>query len=403
MGAARHAPSRARGRARALRRPTAGLAQGGRRPLTHDVLSPHALNRATLARQLLLRRADLSPLEAVEHLVGMQAQVPLNPYLGLWSRLEGFQPEELGRLLEERELVRIVAMRSTLHLLSAADALVLRPLAQPLLDRELARHPQFGPALDGVDLDAVLAFARPLLAERPRTGPELRAALAERFPAHDPPALAYACRNHLAVVQVPPRGVWGKTAQVTSATAESWLGRPLVAEPRADDVVLRYLAAFGPATAADVSAWSGLTGVREVVERLRPRLRTFRDESGRELLDLPDAPRPDPATPAPPRFLPEYDNVLLGHADRSRFVPTDGRGRLSAAWTQGGGSVLVDGFGRGVWRIERDRGTGAAVLVVSHVRPLAKRTGASLGAEGRRLLRFLAADAEAHDVRFARI
>jgi Winged helix DNA-binding domain len=371
--------------------------------VTADTLSPRALNRATLARQLLLRRADLSPLEAVEHLVGMQAQVPLNPYLGLWSRLEGFRPEELGRLLEEREVVRIVAMRSTLHLLSAADALVLRPLAQPILDRELARHPEYGPALAGADLDVVLAFARPLLAERPRTGPELRAALAERFPEHDAAALAYACRNHLAVVQVPPRGVWGKTAQVTTTTAEAWLGRPLAAEPTVDGVVLRYLAAFGPATAADVSAWSGLTGVREVVERLRPRLSTFRDESGRELLDLPDAPRPDPATPAPPRFLPEYDNVLLGHADRSRFAPSEERGRLSAAWTQGGGSVLVDGFSRGVWRIERDRGTGTAVLDVSHVGPLAKKTAASLGAEGRRVLRFLAKDAETHEVRLARL
>lgn len=371
--------------------------------MSAEVLGDRALNRATLARQLLLRRVPLSPLEALAHLVGMQAQVPLDPYLGLWSRLEGFRPEELGRLLEERKAVRIVAMRGTLHLLTAADCLVLRPLAQPVLDRELARHPQHGPALDGVDLDAVLGFARPLLAERPRTGPELRAALAERFPAHDAAALAYACRNRLAFVQVPPRGVWGKTAQVTGTTAEAWLGKPLAADPPAGDVVLRYLAAFGPATVADVSAWSGLTRMREVVDRLRPRLTSFRDERGRELLDLPAAPRPDPRTPAPPRFLPEYDNLLLSHADRSRFGSPEHRGLLSAAWVQGGGSVLVDGLLRGVWRLERDRPGRSAVLVVSHVEPLAKKAAAAVTTEGRRLLRFLAADAVAHEVRLARL
>lgn len=367
------------------------------------VLSDRALNRATLARQLLLRRSDLSPLEAVEHLVGLQAQVPLDPYLGLWSRLERFRPEQLGRLLEDRQVVRIVAMRGTLHLLTAADCLVLRPLAQPLLDRELARHPQHGPALEGVDLDAVIAFARPLLAGRPRTGPELRAAMAERFPAHDPAALAYACRNRLAFVQVPPRGVWGKTARVTGTTAEAWLGRQPTADPPVDDVVLRYLGAFGPATVADVSAWSGLTGVREVVDRLRPRLLSLRDERGRELLDPPDAPRPDARTPAPPRFLPEYDNLLLSHADRSRFGSAAHRAPLSAAGTAGGGSVLVDGLLRGVWRIERDGANGVAVLVVSHVEPLTRKAAAALAVEGRRLLRFLAADAEAHSVRLARL
>jgi DNA glycosylase AlkZ-like len=365
-----------------------------------DVLSLRALNRATLERQLLLRRSNLPALDAVEHLVGMQAQVPLDPYTGLWSRLERFRPEELAQLLLDRKVARIVVMRATIHLVSADDCLLLRPLMQPVLDREIARHPQFGPALLEVDLAPVLAFARTLLAERPCTGSELRAAMEERFPRHDGAALAYACRCLLALVQVPPRGVWGRRAQVSSTTAESWLGRPLIADPSIDDVVLRYLAAFGPATVADVATWSRLTGLREVIDRLRPRLRTFRDERGRELVDLPDAPRPDPDTPAPPRFLPEFDNVLLSHADRSRFVSQEQRARLSGVAGPLRGSVLHDGFLCGTWRIDRDPSSGAATLAVSHLEALRKRATARLAAEGRRLLRFVAADAEAHEVRF---
>jgi hypothetical protein len=342
----------------------------------------------------------MSTLDAVEHLVGMQAQLPLNPYTGLWSRLERFRPESLAGLLLERRVVRVVVMRATIHLVSAEDCLVLRPLMQPVLDGELARHRDFGPALRGVDLDPVLAFARALVAERPRSGPELRGALSERFPDEDAAALAYACRNLLAFVQVPPRGVWGRTAQVTSTTAESWLGRALAANPSIDDVVLRYLAAFGPASVADVAAWSRLTGLRQVVERLRPRLRLFRDERGRELFDLPEAPRPDPDTPAPPRFLPEYDNVLLSHADRSRFFSEDRRSGLADVPGPIHGTVLHDGFVLGVWRLERETTTGGAMLVVSHVGRLAKRAAAAVAAEGRRFLRFVAGDAGSHDVRF---
>ena len=234
------------------------------------MLGSRALNRATLDRQLLLNRSDRSVSQTIAHLVGMQAQVPLNPYIGLWSRLERFDPDELGRLLVDREVVRIVAMRATLHLVTADDCLLLRPLMQPALDAELARHRDHGPALDGVDLAPVLAHARTFLAERARTGTELRDEFAARFPDLDAPALAYACRNLLAFVQVPPRGVWGRTAQVTSTTAETWLGRELIRKPSIDEVVLRYLGAFGPATVADVSSWSRLTGMREVVERLRP-------------------------------------------------------------------------------------------------------------------------------------
>jgi hypothetical protein len=368
--------------------------------VTADALSLRALNRATLACQLLLERSDLGPIEAVDHLVGMQAQLPMNPYTGLWSRLRDFDPVELGRLITDRGLVRIVLMRTTIHLVSADDCLYLRPLVQPALAGELTRHREHAPKLRGVDLAPVLAFATRILGDRPHTGPELRAGLATQFPDHDPAALAYACRNNLALVQVPPRGVWGRTSQVTVATAESWLGRPLAADPSIDDVVLRYFGAFGPVSVADVAAWSGLTGFREVLERLRPRLRAFRDPGGRELFDLPEAPRPDPDTPAPPRFLPEYDNIMLSHADRSRLASDDHR----RAWATGQieGSVLDDGFGVATWSLDRDRAAGRTALVVDHIVPLSKPSKAAIEAEGRRLLQFLDSGAE-HDVRFVAV
>lgn len=363
-------------------------------------MTRRALNRATLERQLLLRRSPMPVVDAVEQLVGLQAQIPLNPYTALWSRLEGFKPGALAELLVARRVVRIVVMRATIHLVSADDCLVLRPLMQPVLDRELERHRDYGPGSRG-DLEPVLAFARELLAERPRTGHELRAALAEEFPRRDAAALAYACRNLLALVQVPPRGVWGRTGQVLSTTAESWLGRPLARSPSLPGVVLRYLAAFGPATVADVTTWSRLTGLRAVVEGLRPRLRTFRDDRGRELFDLPDAPRPDADTPAPPRFLPEYDNLLLAHEDRSRFVAPESRRRISAGPGPVHGTVLEDGALCGTWRLELE--AERATLVVSCIVRLPKRAAAAVGAEGRRLLRLLAAGAATHDVRFVMV
>jgi hypothetical protein len=225
---------------------------------------------------------------------------------------------------------------------------------------------------------------REWLDERPRTGKELRALFAARFPALDPAALVYACQMRLALVQPPPRGLWRRSAQVTWTTAESWLRKPLASSPSPDDVVLRYLAAFGPASVSDVTTWSRLTGLRAVVERLRPRLLTFRDERGRELFDLPDAPRPDPAAAAPVRFLPEYDNVFLSHEDRSRFFRQEERALLAPEWAVGWGSVLHDGLIRAMWRRLGDE------LVVRHV-PLSKRAQASIAAEGRRLGRFVGA------------
>jgi hypothetical protein len=348
-----------------------------------DVLTDRGLGRATLARQLLLERTALDPVAAVERLVGLQAQLPLDPYLALWSRLDPFDPEELGRRLEDRTLVRIVVMRGTIHLVTADDALSVRPLVQPVLDAELARHAEFSPLLDGVDVSAPLTAARELMAERPCTGPQLRAALAERFPELHAPALAYACRCLIPLVQVPPRGVWGRSLQVTLTPLEAWVDRRVPEQPSLDELVLRYFGAFGPASVADVATWSRLTGLRPVVERLRPQLRPFRDERGRELFDLPDAPRPGPDVPAPVRVLPEYDNVLLSHSDRSRFG-TDEERRMVGAAGPARGTVLVDGVVRAVWHVE------GPAMVVEHA-ALSRRQEASVEVEVRRAARFLRA------------
>jgi hypothetical protein len=371
--------------------------------VTEDVLSNRQLNRATLERQLLLERASSSVGDAVDHLVGLQAQEPLDPYCALWSRLAGFRPDHLVKPFVDRELVRCVAMRGTIHLLTAADCLGLRHLVQPILDEELTRHSQHRHELHGVDLDPVVGFARPFLAE-PRSLKQLKDALAAAFPDLDAPALAYACRNHLVLVQVPPRGVWGRTLQVTYAEAQAWLGRPLDTSASVEDLVLRYLAAFGPAATPDIAKWSRLKRMREVVDRLRPRLRTYRDERGRELFDLPDKVLPDSDVPAPVRFLPEYDNLLLSHDDRSRLLDKAELGPLFAAHDgkrHHPGPVLIDGQARATWLIDHDPGARiAATLHVDHLGPLAPTVAAAVEAEGTALLQFATEDATDVDIRF---
>jgi hypothetical protein len=377
------------------KRPSKNSSRG--REGAHDVLGPRELNRATLERQLLLRRRKLSAVEAIEHLVGMQAQAPAPPYVGLWTRLEDFHPDDLKRLILERRAVRIALMRNTVHLVSARDCLAMRPLMQPVFDRTLYSTRANRANLEGVDIEALVAAGRALLEERPRTAKELGKLLQEQWPEHDPASLARAIRHLVPLVQVPPRGLWGKSGPAAHTTAEAWLGRPLDPAPSLEETILRYLGAFGPATVKDVQTWSGLTRLGEVIERVRPRLRIFRDERGKELFDVPDAPMPDPDTQAPPRFLPEFDNLILSHADRTRVIAEEYRKAIASKNGMVPASVLVDGFVRGTWKTERSR--GKATLEVKPFEPLAKEDRDALAEEGEQLIRFTGAGS--YEIRFA--
>lgn len=359
------------------------------------VLSARALNRALLERQLLLRRAAMPALEAIERLAGMQSQAPNPPYVGLWTRLEAFRHEELSELVRNRAAVRLALMRSTIHLASAADALALRPLLQPIMDRSLKGA--FGKRLDGLDLDEIVAAGRALVEAQPLTLGDLGAALRQRWPEREPAALANAVRNRAALVQVPPRGLWGESGQAAHTTIEAWLGeQPAAASLRT--LVRRYLAAFGPATIQDMQAWSGLTGLRSVFAEMRAELAVYAGENGAELFDLPGAPLPDPAAAAPVRYMPEYDNVLLAYADGSRILNPAYRKRVVTDNGLVRAALLVDGFVRGVWRVERKR--GEATLLIEPFEPLAEAAREACREEGERLLRFVAPDAASADIRF---
>jgi hypothetical protein len=350
-------------------------------------LSRRRLNRATLARQLLLERSPMPAVEAVEHLVGMQAQAPLAPYVGLWSRLPAFVASTLGSAVERGDVVRTHTLRGTVHLHSASDAQRLRGLLQPMLAPRFSSTP-FARQLQGVDPAEVCRLTRALAHDAALTRPELGHQLRRYFPDVPEEALAYAATYLEPMVQTPPRGVWGRRGAARWQTFDGWFG-PDRAEPAvADQVVLRFLAAFGPAGVADVRIWSGMPGAREVVDRLRPRLRSFTDANGRELLDLPEAPRPDDDTAAPVRFLPEYDNVLLSYAHRERVIP-DGRAvPLPPGDGARAGTVLVDGDVRATWAVTPSE--QETRLTVAATPSLTAAETAEVSEEAEQLLLFVA-------------
>ena len=323
-------------------------------------------------------------LDMLERLVGVQAQEPQNPYVALWSRLDGFDPASLSDAIASRAAVRAGLMRATIHLVSARDLLAIQPVTLPVLAGVF--RSQFARALRA-PLDDVVAAGRELLSQRPRTRAELGELLATRWPQDDPAALGHAVVLNLPLVQIPPRGLWRQSGQATWALTTDWAGEAPGA-PDAESLVLRYLAAFGPAAPADVRTWCRVTGLRDVIARLRPDLRTFRDEAGRELLDVPDGLFVDPATPAPPRLLPEFDNVALSHADRDRIF---GDSAPMYESNMPYGSLLVDGFLGGRWRLE-----GETLRIERFRSPRDRgRTERAVRREAEALLAFLLPDAMA--------
>jgi hypothetical protein len=360
-----------------------------------ETLSLRALNRATLARQLLLARERVPVVEASERLGGLQAQEAKPPFAALWSRLDGFTRDDLGAALQARDAVRGTLMRGTLHVVSARDFCAFRSALQPVLAAGLRA---LGDRAEGLDLDAVLPVARKLLAAGPLTFSELRALLLEAFPAVHERALGFAVRMHLPLVMVPTDDPWSFRSPSRFTLADTWLGKGLVAKGSSEALVRRHLAAFGPATTADVQAWSGLKGLGKVIDGLRPELIAYRDVRGRELFDLPGAPRPSEDVDAPPRLLPEFDSLLLAHADRTRIVADEQRSSLVTKNLRVRATFLLDGTISGTWTIERSR--KAATLVLAPFVTLPKRADA-LREEAEGMLRFLEPDAATFDVTIA--
>jgi hypothetical protein len=353
-------------------------------------LGRRALGRSLLARQGLLERRPASAwgddgvADVLRHLVGMQAQLPGDPYLGLWSRIADFDPATLSDLTADRRVVRIPLMRSTIHAVTADDACRLRPLVQPAIERTTAALERR--TLDGVDMAELARVTRDLVAASPRTAADLERLLAARWPDRERGALANAARTHVPLVQVPPRGLWGGRGVPTLASLEDWVDQPLATRPDLGQLVMRYLRAFGPASPSDFRAWSGIAIPRTLLQSLLPRLVVYEDEGGRDLLDVPDGLLPDPETPAQIRFLPVYDNVVLGHRDRTRIVPPDVGSALPLT-QENIGSVLIDGTVGARWQMRHEG--GGALLRVDLLREVPAAIPAEVEAEASMALAFL--------------
>lgn len=359
-------------------------------------LTLRQLNRATLKRQLLLERATMPVTAAIEQVAGLQAQVQNPPYIGLWSRLRNFRHVDLTAAMEAREVVRAAAMRSTLHLLTTRDYLRYFRAFQPALVRGMNSF--HGRSLKDIRIPPLVAAAERAISESPRAMGEIEKLLTEIEPNCVPAALGYAVRSHLPLVQVPPAGTWRKGGRVAYALPHQHVGAAVADEADLAGLLRRYLAAFGPSSAMDAQTWLGITKLKETFDTLKPELVIYKDENGIELFDLPDMPLPAGDMPAPVRFVPEYDNLLIGHADRRRIIADDYRKRVFLSAGRVRSTILLDGFVEGTWRIERVKRT--ATLVIEPFRALTAAEMDALADEGAYLARFSEDDADTWDVRF---
>lgn len=360
-------------------------------------LTLRELNRATLARQMLLERQQLPVGEAVERLAGLQAQVAGPPFIGLWSRLKDFTRADLNAALKGRQVVRATFMRSTLQLMSAGDYLQLRLVLLPALERALRAF--FGERAKDLDIPPLVAATRKYLQE-PHAYGAVRDMLAEVAPDRAPEALAYAVlRTYLPVVQVPNGGKVGYSNAPPYVLAEDWFGKPVVESDDIEPLLHRYLGAFGPASVKDLQTWAGMAGLTARVNAVKDGLTVYRDEAGNELLDLPDQPLPDADTPAPVRFVPDYDNLVLSHTDRSRVLPEQHRTKVLLSAGRVRATFLLDGFVAGTWKVEKAK--GVATLLIEPFDKIAKADQAALSEEGERLVRFVEEGAKEYAVTFA--
>jgi winged helix DNA-binding protein len=360
------------------------------------ILTLRELNRALLARQMLLERETLSVPAAVERLIGLQAQLAQPPYVGLWTRLQEFQRDDLASLIENHTVIKTTFMRATLHLSTAADYARFRATLQPALSSGWSsitkkRNPKF-------DMDTLLKAARAFIAEKPRTFAEITTMLSEWMPDEDVGSMRYAVRTHLPLVQMPIATGWSYPGNPKFTLAESWIDPPLENDDHFRELALRYLAAFGPAGVTDMQTWSGLQKLKAAFGKLKPDLVVYRDENRRELFDLPDMLIPDADTPTPARFLPEFDNILLSHSSRTRIIADDHRSKVYLPGLRVAATFLLDGFVAGVWKTEMKK--DVATLTVEPFAPLAKTDRAVLEVEAEKLVRFAEPDAKTHEVQF---
>jgi len=362
--------------------------------MTQQTLSPKQLNRTLLSRQLLLHRHQMYPADAIEKLVGLQSQIPNPPYIGLWTRLQTFERDHLTKLMEARKVVRAPMMRSTLHLVTDEDHQKFQPIIQPALDRALRAF--FGKDARELDIDKLVKAARPFIEEEPRTTGEIKQMLLDSAPDKNGDAMAYAVRNNLQLVQVPPGGTWGTGTRASYTTAQSYLGDPTPSD--LETLLHRYLAAFGPASIMDFQAWVGIASLTKTIKPMMKDLVTYETEDGTKLLDLPHMEILPEDTPTPIRFIPEYDNLLVSHKDRNRIIADDDRKYVFLSAARVLGTVLIDGFVGATWKTEREK--DVASLRVSLFEQVDGDTIEAIDKEGQKLIRFIEDDAEAFVVEF---